>query len=81
MNGFNFKNDPETSAIFIDNPLISSRRNKNIRGNLVRSVLRQNLPAPAGTYPAVQAFWGLGGIGENGAEQKGKERREGNVCQ
>ena len=37
------KNDPETSAIFTDNPLISFRRNKNIRDNLVRSALRQNL--------------------------------------
>ena len=34
------KNDPETSAIFIDNPLISFRRNKNMRYNLVRSALR-----------------------------------------
>ena len=44
------KNYPETSAIFTDNPLISFRRNKNIRGNLVRSALRQNLQAPAGTF-------------------------------
>ena len=38
------------SAILTDNPLISFRRNKNIRDNLVRSALRQNLPAPAGTF-------------------------------
>ena len=35
------KNDPETSAIFTDNPLISFRHNKNMRDNLVRSALRQ----------------------------------------
>ena len=29
------KNDPEMSAIFTDNALISFRRNKNIRDNLV----------------------------------------------
>lgn len=34
------KNNPETSAIFTDNPLISFGRNKNILNNLVR---RQNL--------------------------------------
>ena len=44
------KNDPETSAIFTDNPLTSFRRNKNIRDNLVRSALRQNLQAPGGTF-------------------------------
>ena len=32
-------NDPETSAIFTDNPRISFRRNRNIRDNLVRSAL------------------------------------------
>ena len=37
------KNDPDTSAISTENPLISFRRNKNIRDNLVRSALRQNL--------------------------------------
>ena len=31
------KNDPETSTISTDNPLISFRRNKNIRDNLVRN--------------------------------------------
>ena len=45
------KNDLETSSIFSDNPLISFRRNKNIRDSLVHSVLRQNLSAPAGTFP------------------------------
>ena len=49
------KNDPETSAIFTDNPLISFRRNKNIRDNLVCSALRQNLPAPAGTFSCSRA--------------------------
>ena len=43
------KNDPET-AIFTDNALISFRCNKNMRDNLVRSALRQNLPALAGTF-------------------------------
>ena len=50
------KNDPETSAIFTDNPLTSFRRNKNIRDNLVRSALRQNLPAPAGTFSCLHVF-------------------------
>ena len=49
------KNDPETSTIFTDNPLISFRRNKNMRDNLVRSALRQNLPAPAGTFSCSRA--------------------------
>ena len=44
------KNDHETSAIFTDNPLICFRRNKNIRDDLVRSALRQNLPVPAGSF-------------------------------
>ena len=35
--------------------LISFRRNKNIRDNLVRSALRQNLPAPAGTFSCFRA--------------------------
>ena len=46
------KNDP---AIFTDNPFISFRRNKNIRDNLVRSSLRQNLLAPAGTFSCSRA--------------------------
>ena len=49
------KNNSETSAIFTDNPLISFRRNKNIRDNLVRSALRQNLPAPASTFSCSRA--------------------------
>ena len=49
------KNDPETSAIFTDNPLISFRRNKNMRDNLVRSALRENLPASAGTFSCSHA--------------------------
>ena len=44
------KNDPETSAIFTNNPPISFRRNKNMQDNLVHSALRQNLPAPVGTF-------------------------------
>ena len=58
VNNRNFqilKYDPETSAIFTDNPFISFRRNKNIRGNLVRSALRQNLPVPAGTFSCSRA--------------------------
>ena len=35
--------------------LISFRSNKNIRDNLVRSALRQNLPAPAGTFSCSRA--------------------------
>ena len=51
VNSRNFlKNDRETLAIFTDDPLISFRRDKNIRDNLVRSALRQNLPAPAATF-------------------------------
>ena len=49
------KNDPETSVIFTNNSLISFRRNKNIRDNLLRSVLRQNLPSPAGTFSCSRA--------------------------
>ena len=45
------KNDPETSFIFSDNPSVSFRRNKNIRDSLVHCALRQNLSAPAGTFP------------------------------
>ena len=45
------RNDPETSSIFSDNPLVSFRRTKNIRDSLVHSALRQNLSAPAGTFP------------------------------
>ena len=45
------KNDPETSSIFSYNPLISFRRNKNIRDSLVHIALGQNLSAPADTFP------------------------------
>ena len=49
------ENNPETSAIFTDNPPISFRRSKNIRDNLVHTALRQNLPAPAGTFSCSRA--------------------------
>ena len=45
------RNDPETSSIFSDNPLVSFRRNKNIWDSLVHSAFRQNLSGPAGTFP------------------------------
>ena len=45
------KNNPETSSIFSDNPLVSFRRNKNIQDSLIHSALRQNLSAPAVTFP------------------------------
>ena len=60
INSRNFqilKNDPERSVIFTDNPPISFRRNKNIRDNLVRSALRNNLPAPAGTFSCSRTRW------------------------
>ena len=44
------KNVPETSAIFTGNTLISFRRNKAIRKNLIRNVLKHNLLLPAGTF-------------------------------
>ena len=40
------KNVPETSAIFTGNTLISFRRNKAIRKNLIRNVLKHNLLLP-----------------------------------
>ena len=46
----NLKNDPGTSAIFTDNPVISFRRNKNIRYNLLRNARGQNISAAAGTF-------------------------------
>ena len=42
-------------TIFTDNPLICFRRNKNIRDDLVRSALRQNLPVPAGSFSRSRA--------------------------
>ena len=44
------KNVPETSAIFTGNVLISFRRNKAIRKNLIRNVLKQNLLVLVGTF-------------------------------
>ena len=49
------KNDLELSAIFTNNPLISFRCNKNMRDNLVRSALKQNLPVPADTFSCSRA--------------------------
>ena len=45
------QNDPETSSIFSDNPLVSFRHNKNIRDTLVHSSLQQNCSEPNGTFP------------------------------
>ena len=47
------KNVPETSAIFTGNVLISFRRNKAIRKNLIRNVLKQNLLVPAVPFLAL----------------------------
>ena len=45
------KNDPETSSIFSNNPLVSFRHSKNIRETLVHSSLPQKLSSPCGTFP------------------------------
>ena len=45
------KNDPETSSIFSNNPLVSFRHSKNIRETLVHSSLPQELSSPCGTFP------------------------------
>ena len=45
------KNDPETSSIFSNNPLVSFRHSKNIRETLVHSNLLQELSSPCGTFP------------------------------
>ena len=45
------KNDPETSSIFSNNPLVSFRHSKNIRETLVHSSLPQELSLPCGTFP------------------------------
>ena len=45
------KNDPETSSIFSNNPLVSFRHSKNIRETLVHSNLPQELSSPCGTFP------------------------------
>ena len=45
------KNDPETSSILSNNPLVSFRHRKNIRETLVHSSLPQELSSPCGTFP------------------------------
>ena len=45
------KNDPETSSISSNNPLVSFRHSKNIRETLVHSNLPQELSSPCGTFP------------------------------
>ena len=45
------QNDPQTSSIFSDNPLVSFRHNKNIHHTLVHSSLQTNCSEPNGTFP------------------------------
>ena len=45
------KNDPETSSIFSNNPLVSFRQSKNIRETLVHSNLHQESSPLSGTFP------------------------------
>ena len=45
------KNDPETSAIFSNNPLVAFRHSKNIRDTLVHSNLPQESSPLCGTFP------------------------------
>ena len=45
------KNDPATSSIFSNNPLVSFRHSKNIRETLVHSSLPQELSSLCGTFP------------------------------
>ncbi len=45
------KNDPETSPIFSNNPLVSFRHSKNIRETLVHSNLHQQSSPLSGTFP------------------------------
>ena len=45
------KNDPETSSIFSNNPLVFFRHSKNIRETLVHSNLPRELSSPCGTFP------------------------------
>ena len=45
------QNDPETSSIFFDNPLVSFWHNKNIRDTLVHSSLQQNCSKHNSTFP------------------------------
>ena len=49
------QNDPQTSSIFSDNPLVSFRHNKNIRDTLVHSSLQTNCSEPNGTFPCALA--------------------------
>ena len=45
------KNDPETSSIFSNNPLVSFRHSKNIRETPVHSNLHQESSPLSGTFP------------------------------
>ena len=45
------KNDPETSSIFSNNPLVSFRHSKNIGETLVHRNLPQESLSPCGTFP------------------------------
>ena len=45
------KNDPQTSSIFSENPLVSFRQNKNIRESLVSSSLTRKTSLSDGTFP------------------------------
>ena len=45
------KNDPETSSIFSNNPLVSFRHSKNFRETLVHSDLHQESSPLSGTFP------------------------------
>ena len=49
------KNDPETSSIFSDNPLVSFRHSKNIRETLVHSSLAQASTSQIGTFPCLSS--------------------------
>ena len=51
-NFYILKNEPETSAIFCNNPLVSFRHSKNIRDTLVHGNLPQEESPPlCGTFP------------------------------
>ena len=49
------KNDPETSSIFSDNPLVSFRQSKNIRETLVHSSLAQASTSQIGNFPCLSS--------------------------
>jgi hypothetical protein len=49
------KNDPETSSIFSDNPLVSFRHSKNIRETLVHSSLAHASTSQKGTFPCLSS--------------------------